>query len=1100
MATCRACSHENRGSARFCDSCGAALALEAPGREERKVVTVLFADLVGFTSRAEQLDPEDVRALLSPYYARLRVELERFGGTVEKFIGDAVMALFGAPIAHEDDPERAVRAALAIRDWVVEEEAELQLRIAVNTGEALIALGARPSQGEGMASGDVVNTTARLQSAAPVNGILVGETTYRATRHVIDYRDAEPVEAKGKTEPVRVWEAMTARSRVGSEAVSVRAPLIGRSRELDQVVDAFERARQERSTQQVTLAGVPGIGKSRLVAELLAHVDSLEELIFWRHGRSLPYGEGAAFWALGEMVKAQAGILESDPPEDVSRKLGETVAQHVEQSERSWVEGKLGALVGLGGDKAVGGAREESFSAWRRFLESLAEERPLVLVFEDLHWAGDELLDFVDELPEWVEDAPMLVLCTARPELLDRRPGWGGGKRNATTISLSPLASDETAQLLASLLDRPLLPAETQAELLMRAGGNPLYAEQFARMLSEGGKVGDALPETVQGIIAARLDSLADGEKRLLQDAAVLGKVFWAGSLATVTGSESETVEQQLRSLGRKEFVRRERHSSVEGELEYAFNHVLVRDVAYGQIPRSERASKHRRAAEWIESLGRGDDQAELLAHHYLSALELVRASGGEVDDLVVRARTAVRAAGAQALALRAYTAAARSYELAAGLTGEPDPGRPRALLGHGLALKALNDERRFDLLEEAGSELLSVGDLDGAAEVEVALAEAWWHAGDRERCSACLERAADLVRGRQASVTSAEVLAQIARFRSLFGDELFAIELARQSLELAEAFGRDDVRATNLITLGTAGFYVRDPDLESSLADVRAGVDLALACGDLPQVSRGYSNLGSLLNLTGDLSGSEEAVLEASRITERIGNVPGMRFTAGNVIECEFYAGRWQSIEARANAFLEESEKEPHYMDGVAFCARSMIELAGDKIELARADVERAIAVGRRVVDPQAKNPALAMGAFVYAELGQYEQALPLLEEIEPEPFIGAIPMAFFAAAELGTAAEFRERVRAFGRETGWDRAGDAVLDGRWADAADAYDEIGARSWAALAALRATQTLVEQGRRAEADEQLIRALAFYRSVGATRYIREGESLLAASA
>jgi tetratricopeptide (TPR) repeat protein len=411
-----------------------------------------------------------------------------------------------------------------------------------------------------------------------------------------------------------------------------------------------------------------------------------------------------------------------------------------------------------------------------------------------------------------------------------------------------------------------------------------------------------------------------------------------------------------------------------------------------------------------------------------------------------------------------------------------------------------LNDERRFDLLEEAGSELLSVGDLDGAAEVEVALAEAWWHAGDRERCSACLERAADLVRGRQASVTSAEVLAQIARFRSLFGDELFAIELARQSLELAEAFGRDDVRATNLITLGTAGFYVRDPDLESSLADVRAGVDLALACGDLPQVSRGYSNLGSLLNLTGDLSGSEEAVLEASRITERIGNVPGMRFTAGNVIECEFYAGRWQSIEARANAFLEESEKEPHYMDGVAFCARSMIELAGDKIELARADVERAIAVGRRVVDPQAKNPALAMGAFVYAELGQYEQALPLLEEVEPEPFIGAIPMAFFAAAELGTAAEFRERVRAFGRETGWDRAGDAVLDGRWADAADAYDEIGARSWAALAALRATQTLVEQGRRAEADEQLIRALAFYRSVGATRYIREGESLLAASA
>jgi predicted ATPase/class 3 adenylate cyclase len=1100
MATCPACGHENRGSARFCDSCGAALALEAPGREERKVVTVLFADLVGFTSRAEQLDPEDVRALLSPYYARLRMELERFGGTVEKFIGDAVMALFGAPIAHEDDPERAVRAALAIRDWVVEEEAELQLRIAVNTGEALIALGARPSQGEGMASGDVVNTTARLQSAAPVNGILVGETTYRATRHVIDYRDAEPVEAKGKTEPVSVWEAVTARSRVGSEAVSTRAPLVGRRRELDQLVDAFERARQERSTQHVTLVGVPGIGKSRLVAELLAHVDSLEELIFWRHGRSLPYGEGAAFWALGEMVKAQAGILESDPPEDVARKLGETVAQHVEQSERSWVEGKLGALVGLGGDKAVGGAREESFSAWRRFLESLAEERPLVLVFEDLHWAGDELLDFVDELPEWVEDAPLLVLCTARPELLDRRPGWGGGKRNATTISLSPLASDETAQLLASLLERPLLPAETQAELLIRAGGNPLYAEQFARMLSEGGEVGDALPETVQGIIAARLDSLADGEKRLLQDAAVLGKVFWAGSLATVTRSERETVEQQLRSLGRKEFVRRERHSSVEGELEYAFNHVLVRDVAYGQIPRSERADKHRRAAEWIESVERTDDQAELLAHHYLSALELVRASGGAVDDLAVRARTAVRDAAAQALALRAYAAAARSYDLAAGLAGEPDPGRPRALLQKGLALKALMDERRFDLLEEAGSALEAAGDTDGAAEAEVNLAEVWWHAGERDRCSACLDRAADLVRGSEASLMSARVLAQIARFYALFGDNQTATELARKSLALAEAFGRDDVRATNLITLGTAGFFVRDPDTEAALDDVRTGLDLAAGYGDLPGMTRGYLNLGSLLLLTGDLSGAEEAAHEAYRISERLGLIPAMRFAAGNIIEVELCTGSWQSAERRANAFLEESEKGAHYQDISALIARSMIELAGDRIDLSRTAVEAAMAAGRRVMDPQAKTPALAMGAFVYAEVAEYDQAQALLEELEPGPFIAWTATPFFAASRLGTATEFRERVRPFQSGTRWDRAADAVLDGRWVDAADAYDEIGARPFAALAALRSTQTLVEHGRRAEADEQLRRALAFYRSVGATRYIREGESLLAASA
>src|SRR5256714_1831631 len=464
-------------------------------RTERKVVTVLFADLVGFTHRSEQLDPEDVAAILRPYHERLRGELERFGGTVEKFIGDAVMALFGAPVAHEDDPERAVRAALAIRDWAREQD-NVQVRIAVNTGEALISLGARPESGEGMAAGDVVNTAARLQSAAPVNGVLAGEMTYRATADAIDYREADPVAAKGKTEPVRVWEAVESRARVGTEAVSMRAPLVGRKREVDQLVDAFERARQERSTQLVTVVGVPGIGKSRLVAELLAHVESLPDLVYWRHGRSLPYGEGVAFWALGEMVKAQAGILESDQPHKVERKLREAVTQIVEESERRWVEAKVRPLVGLGGDEGSGGDRGDAFSGWRRFFEALAEQGPLVMIFEDLHWAGDELLDFVDELSDWIEGVPLLVLCTARPELLDRRPGWGGGKRNALTISLSPLDGDATARLIAALLDRSVLPAETQAELLARAGGNPLYAEQFVRMYTEGGDE-LKLPETV---------------------------------------------------------------------------------------------------------------------------------------------------------------------------------------------------------------------------------------------------------------------------------------------------------------------------------------------------------------------------------------------------------------------------------------------------------------------------------------------------------------------------------------------------------------------------------------------------------------------------
>jgi class 3 adenylate cyclase/predicted ATPase len=1069
----------------------------AERRRERKVVTVLFADLVGFTAQAEQLDPEDVEAILGPYHERLRSELERFGGTVEKFIGDAVMALFGAPVAHEDDPERAVRAALAIRDWAREEDS-VQVRIAVNTGEALINLGARPESGEGMAAGDVVNTTARLQSAAPVNGVLVGETTYRATGDVIEYSVADPVEAKGKSEPVRVWEAIEPRSRVGTEAVSTRAPLVGRKREVDQLVDAFERARQERSPQLVTIVGVPGIGKSRLVAELLAHVEALPDLVFWRHGRSLPYGQGVTFWALGEMVKAQAGILETDAPDDVERKLNETVALSVDESERRWVEAKLRPLVGLGGDEDVAGERDEAFAAWRRFFETLAEQRPLILVFEDLHWAGEELLDFVDELPDWVEDAPLLVLCTARPELLDRRSGWGGGKRNALTISLSPLDADDTARLIAALLDRSVLPAETQAELLLRAGGNPLYTEQFVRMLSERGEIGE-MPENVQGIIAARLDSLAEDEKRLLQDAAVVGKVFWSTSLAVVNGSDRAGIEQRLRSLVRKDFVRRERRASVEGESEYVFNHVLVRDVAYGQIPRSERADKHRRAAEWIESLGRTEDQADLLAHHYVNALELAQASGAATADLAVRARAALRASGARALALNAHAAAARSFDAAAGLAGEPDPDRPRALLRHGLALHALLDPRQFDLLEESRAALVAAGDVDGAAEADLALAEGWWWAGERERCAACLDRAAELIREGEESATRAAVLSQMARFYSLFGDYQAAIDRAAESLSLAETLGRDDLRARNLITLGTVRAHRKDSSLETALSEIRKGIELAIACGELMQISRGYVNLGSLLQYSGELGEAESAMLEAARLGQRVG--APTRFAEGNMIDIEFTTGRWEAAELRANTFLEASEQSsPHYLDTVAQMSRGMIRLARDETDLARQDGDRVIAAGRKVKDPQALVPALAFGAFVFAELGDAKRARSLLAELPPGPYIASVPPAFFAAARVDMAEKFRTAIQEFGRATPWDRAAEAVLDGRWADAADVYDGMGARPFAALAALLAADAYVSEGRRAEANEQLARALAFWRSVDATRYIRKGEALLAASA
>lgn len=709
MSACPSCGHRNQPGAKFCSECGVALVKASPpAYEERKVVTVLFADLVGFTSRAEQLDPEDVRALLSPFYTRLRSELERFGGTVEKFIGDAVMALFGAPVTHEDDPERAVRAALAIRDWV-REEGQVQVRIAVNTGEALIMLGARPAEGEGMAAGDVVNTAARLQAAAPVNGVLVGERTFAATRAVIDYRGADLVAAKGKREPVAVWEALGARARFGVDVpLKVRAALVGRERELGGLRDALARVQAECTPQLVTLVGVPGIGKSRLVYELSQIVDADAELISWRQGRSLPYGDGISFWALAEMVKAQAGILDSDTADEAEAKLAQMAADVMRgTSDPGWVQRHLSALAGLGsgGVPAGGDSRGEVFAAWRHFFEALAERRPLVLVFEDLHWADDGLLDFVDYLAGWASGVPLLVVGTARPELLARRPGWGGGKPNALTLSLAPLSGDDTARLIGLLAGRAVLEAGQQAVLLAHAGGNPLYAEQYVQMLAEQGAAqAPPLPESIQGIIGARLDLLAPPEKRLLQDAAVIGKVFWPGTVAALGGPATRgELEGYLHGLERKQFICRERASSVAGETQYAFTHVLLRDVAYGQIPRVARAGKHVEAAGWIESLGRPEDHAEMLAHHYLSALDLDRAANQDTADLAPRARPALQRAGDRAFALNALTAAAGYYRAA--LTLWPQDAR----------------KQRANLLRLLGTVLYEAGDLEQA---EAALTE----------------------------------------------------------------------------------------------------------------------------------------------------------------------------------------------------------------------------------------------------------------------------------------------------------------------------------------------------------------------------------------
>ena len=595
MTVCRACGSELPEAAKYCPSCGAAV--EGRVGEERKIVTVLFADLVDSTATADERDPEDVRAALRPQVARMREELERFGGTFEKYIGDAVMAVFGAPVAHEDDPERAVRAALAIRDALP------GVRVSVHTGEAVVSLAAASGTGEGIATGDVVNTAFRIEEAAAEGTVLVGEPTYRATQMVIDYGQGQLLQARGKADAIAVYEARRALTQLRPtyEGPSL-APLVGRKEELSLILDTLARARRDRTVHLITLVGVPGIGKSRLVWELQRAVGDESGLVVWRRGRCLPYGEGVTYWALGEMVKAQAGIMETDATPTVEAKLRRAVDDLVpERAEAGWVESHLRPLLALEG--GAGGGRDETFAAWRRFFEALAESGPLVLTVEDLHWADDGLLDFIDHLADWAVDWPIVLICTARPEFHERRRGWGG-RPNAATILLPPLSDAETGTLVRFLLHKTELPSDLQQALLARAEGNPLYAEEFVRMLVERGllyrgdgtwRLRDAqlpVPESVQAIIAARVDALAPDEKAALRDASVVGRGFWPGAVVAVSGLDRQTVEDVLRSLARKELVRRLGASAVAGELQYSFHHALVRDVAYAQIPRGDRGAR----------------------------------------------------------------------------------------------------------------------------------------------------------------------------------------------------------------------------------------------------------------------------------------------------------------------------------------------------------------------------------------------------------------------------------------------------------------------------------------------------------------------------
>jgi class 3 adenylate cyclase len=634
MRICGTCQTENPDVARFCLACGSPLAEPQPGpAEERRIVSVVFVDLVGFTSRAEQLDPEDVRDFLNPYFDTVRREIERFGGSVEKFIGDAVLGVFGAPKAFGDDAERAVRAALAIRDWAADEQ--LQVRIAVNTGEAIVSLGARVEHGESMVAGDVINTASRLQTAAPVGSVLVGGETYATTRTAIQYVPAEPVVAKGKAMPVRAWVALDY-LREGGERVLTRVPMVGRERELSALIEEWERVTETRRPHFVTVFGPAGIGKSRLTLEFAEHVASSGGRVL--HGRAIPYGASGPYSAFSQHVKQIASVFDSDELADAQAKLVGAVAAFVGDDDAEEHARHLAMLVGMGGNGDAPD-RETLFFSARVLVEALASNEPTLLVFEDIHWADDSLLDLLEMLAGRVRDVPVLLLALARPELLGQRPAWGGGLPAYSALRLEPLSASAAADLAQHLLAPAGEGRERAAMVAGTAEGNPLFIEELAASLAEQPASEESpLPTSIRAIIAARLDALPAPERSVVLDAAVVGRIFWRGALASI--AQREDPASILSSLEQRDFIRREPVSRIQGDQQYTFKHGLIRDVAYGILPRAARRERHAAVARFLEATtGAVGQSDEALGLHWREAGENERA----VQSLLAAAEQAGR-------------------------------------------------------------------------------------------------------------------------------------------------------------------------------------------------------------------------------------------------------------------------------------------------------------------------------------------------------------------------------------------------------------------------------------------------------------------------
>jgi DNA-binding SARP family transcriptional activator/class 3 adenylate cyclase len=1106
---------------------------EVRRREERKVVTVLLAGLT--LAAAEGLDPEDARQQMADLHERMTDRIDHYGGVVQTVVASQLLAVFGAPRSREDDPERAVRAGLEMCALVDAAGTGQRAQVGLATGEVIATLttaaaaesgapapqadGSRPpalAPGESITvAGDVVHAAAALQAGAPPGAVAVGSGTYRATRHAIEYHAIQPASPLERLTGSPAWQALAPRARTGVPVADLQlSPLIEREQELAVFGDLLDRLRRDREPQLLTLVSVPGMGKSRLVSELAQLADSSPELINWRQGRSLPYGEPTAFRPLAEIVKAHTGILETDPAGVAEDKLRWAVTEAFDH--RDDIDQVLDQLNVLLRPRPVTplprDRQREVFTGWRRFLSALASDRPLVVVFEDLHWSDDALLDFIDALTHSSDQVPLLVVCTARPELLERRAGWGGGKRNAMTVSLSPLSEEGTGDLLDHLLQGAPLAADIRDALIAKSGGNPLYVEEYARMLRDLGMLGPGgdgaaaaglhlgtwapqeadglpIPESVQQLIAARLDALPLEDKLLLQDAAVVGAFGWAGALESMGSRDRGEVEEGLHRLERRELLRRARVASVGADIEYVFRHTLVREVAYGQILRAQRAEKHRQVVGWMENLkpGRNEDRIEFLAHHYEQALTLSRAAGQSAADLGDRARQVLTAAGDLASAQGALATAANFYRSAIQLWPSEEPPNSELLLQLGRSL-VYSKHAGEEYLVQAREKFDAEGRRDRAAEAEAELSQLAIMRGDAGRAEQHLQRA--LGKPIQATPSLAEVLLQRAIQSMLADEHAAAIRTGREVIARASELGHAELQSSALGVIGQARVCSGDlggaTDMERAIALMEEN--------HAPTVSLARFGLAWSLYWYGAFDRCTAAIVSGQRSTADAATVHWFDAVQAGM---DYAGGRWNLALALAERALDSPEGgELGFVQPWCRTLRGRIRLGRGDVEGALEDALAAIEPAK-ALGPRHHSSAQALAGRALLAAGRRDDAAECLDELLARQ--REHPSRFTATPDLGDLLLDLDRpgdTLAPGlAPTRWHAAVQALVERDFPEAARRYAQLGSPADEGCARFRQALVCQAAGQPEATLVELEQVIALLRQADAGAYLRYAEAL-----